>query len=248
MKNSILFTILFILTVSFAAQVNGQDLYASTRLENLANQLKSNTVDLADRTSEDLRRGSNTRSTIETAFLAHQLDASAGLFQQMIRNNNNRASDLRDAASILNDLARRAPTYGSNSNLWRNVQNSINDISNELGGTGGGNGGGSGGGDNTPISGRVFWRGMVDDRVQLSIRNNRINTLTVSGSQYPDGTYNFTSPLPRRNVSVDVTKKKGRGDVRVLQQPARSNDFTTIIEISDTDGGAKEYQLEIYWR
>ena len=113
---------------------------------------------------------------------------------------------------------------------------------------GGGTGGGNGGGGNIPVSGRVFWRGMVDDRVQLSIRNNRINTLTVSGSQYPDGTYNFTSPLPRRNVSVDVTKKKGRGDVRVLQQPARSNDFTTIIEISDTDGGAKEYQLEIYWR
>ena len=246
MKNSILFTILFILTFGFAAQAQGQDLYASTRLENMANQLKRNTVDLADRTSEDLRRGSNNKSTIETAFLAQQLDASAGLFQQMIRNNNNRASDLRDAASILNDLARRAPTYGSNSNLWRNVQNSINDITGELGGSGGGGGGGGGG--NVPISGRVFWRGMVDDRVQLSIRNNRINTLTVSGSQYPEGTYNFTSPLPRRDVSVGVDKKKGRGDVRVLQQPSRSNDFTTIIEISDTDGGAKEYQLEIYWR
>lgn len=243
MKKTILFTIIFIFSFSFAAYAQEPNRYSSSRLENLTYQLKRNTVDLADRTSEDLRRGSNNRSTIETAFLAHQLDASAGLFQQMVSDRNNRASDLRDAASILSDLARRAPSYGSNSNLWRSVQNSINDINRELGG----NGGYDGGGDTNPVSGHLFWRGTVDDVIRLTMRGNSITQTTMSGRSYPDGVYNFTTPLPRRNVNVQIDMKKGRGDVQVVQQPSRANDYTTVIEIRDRDGGAREYQLDIYW-
>jgi hypothetical protein len=53
--------------------------------------------------------------------MARQLDSSAGLFDEMVRQRH-RAGDLRDAASILTDLARRAPNSGANSFLWRDVQ------------------------------------------------------------------------------------------------------------------------------
>jgi len=49
-------------------------------------------------------------------------------------------------------------------------------------------------------------------------------------------------------VEVSVNKLSGRGTVRVLQQPSRANDFTAVIEIYDTGGGAQEYRLEIVWR
>lgn len=245
MKNLIIFTLLLVSV--FVLSANAQDDFYSTRLDNYANQLKRSTVDLVDRTSDDLRRSSsNTRSAIEEAFLAHQLDASTGLFQQMI-NDRRRGSELRDAAAILTDLARRAPSYGSNNILWRNIQSAINDINRELGGTTGG-GGGGGNTENRPIIGRVYWRGVVDDKIQLVIRDRQIETRTLAGRAYPDGTYSFTSSLPTRNVSVDVSKTKGRGSVRIVQQPSKSNDYTTIVEISDSDGGAKEYQLDIYWR
>ena len=34
----------------------------------------------------------------------------------------------------------------------------------------------------------------------------------------------------------------------MVQQPSSANDFTAIMEIADTDGGAKEYEIEILWR
>jgi hypothetical protein len=247
MKKSILFTFLSLLIFSFAAQAQ-EERYSSSRLTNLSTQLKRQTVDLADRASEDLRRStSNTRSDIETAFLAHQLDAGAGLFQQMV-GDRSRASDLREAAGILSGLARRAPSYGSNSNLWRDAKKTIDDIERELGGiTGGGN---NPDGNTSPgdASGRAFWRGTVDAKIQISLQGKSINVNTFSGQNYGGGTFNFTSALPRRGVTVDVIKKKGRGDVRVVQQPNRNNDYTAIVEIVDTDSGAREYELEIYWK
>ena len=96
-------------------------------------------------------------------------------------------------------------------------------------------------------SGRVHWRGTVDDNVQLVIRDDRVDVRTIGGSEYSDANYNFTSPLPRRRITVRVNKLKGRGEVRVLQQPSRENDFTAVVEIRDSGGGAREYEIEILW-
>jgi hypothetical protein len=249
MNKFILFTLLSLAALSISVQAQTPN-YRSSRLDELSNQLKRQTVDLADRAANDLRRGyNNSRADLEAAFLAQQLDASAGFFQQMTRDNRS-ASELRDAASILSDLTRRAPGYGANGNLWHSAQNTISDISRELGAyNSGGSTGGDGGGDyETPVAGRAFWRGTVDNEVQLFIRDNTIETRTISGTLYADGTFSFTSSLPKRKKTIEVIKKKGRGNVRVLQQPSRDNDFTAVVQIQDRDGGAKEYQLEIFWR
>jgi hypothetical protein len=248
MKKIILFTFLF--TIALCSQIAAQDGdFRSQRLDNFADQLKRHTVDLSERTYDNLKRGrSNSRSDVEEAFLAHQLDSSAGLFQDMVRDNRS-ASELRDAASILSDLARRAPSYGSNSNLWRDAKNAIDDIQRELGGRGnsGGNDGGNNGNPRGNRSGTAYWKGTVDNRVQLIIRGRNIETRTVEGRTYPAGTFSFTSPMPNRNVDVQVEKKNGRGSVRIIQQPDRNNDYTAIVEIYDDGGGAKSYQLEITW-
>ncbi len=97
-------------------------------------------------------------------------------------------------------------------------------------------------------SGRVFWRGTVDDVVRIKIQGSDLSIETVSGRSYDEGTFSFTMPLPDSEVLVGVNKKQGRGTVEVIQQPNSENDFTAVIEIRDTKGGAKEYQLEIYWR
>lgn len=241
MKNFIFFILL--LMICFLPVKAQNTNFSSSRLDNLANQLKRQTVDLADRTSEDLRRGfSNNRNELEKAFLAQQFDASAGLFQQLVRANRS-ASELRDAASILNDLTRRSPTNDSNRNLWRNVQNAVNDINRELGG----NNNDSDSGNNNTASGRAFWRGTVDKEVQLIISNRNIETRLISGNPNPVGDFSFTTPLPTRNVKVEVNKKEGRGKVRVIQQPNRRNNYTAIVQIYDEGGGAREYQLEIFW-
>jgi hypothetical protein len=255
MKKSILFIPFLVLLSIFGlySPVQAQDEeFSSSRLSSSVAQLKRRTVDLVDRTSQNLRRAqSATRPEVEEAFLAAQIDAGAGLFDQMTRDNR-RAAELRDAAAVLSDLSRRSPSYSSNSFLWRDIQKSIADINRELGNSGGNSGGNNngntGGSDGGTVVGRAFWRGTVDDRVRITIRDRDLRVETVAGRPYPDGTFSFTSPLPSRRVTVEVNKQKGRGNARVLQQPSRENDFTTVIEVSDTEGGAKEYQLEIFWR
>jgi hypothetical protein len=98
------------------------------------------------------------------------------------------------------------------------------------------------------VRGRVFWRGNVDDRVHLVIQGSRLEHRTMYGKQMPDGVFSFTAALPGEPVAVEALKKKGRGDVTVIQQPSDQNDFTAIVEVYDRGGGAKEYQLEIFWR
>ena len=247
MKKSILFALCSVLFFAFSAAAQDDSRYSSARLETLVNQLKGYTVDLVDRASGDLNGNpSNSRADIESAFLAQQLDASVGLFSQMVRDGR-RASELRDGASILSGLAGRGPSSGANNDLWRDAQRIIGDISRELGGGGGGSGGN---GDNNPppSQGRAFWRGTVDKEVHLVIQKRNLETRTVGGATYTDEKFSFTASMPTRNVTVEVLKKKGRGNVRVLEQPNRDNDYTAIVQILDEGGGAREYELEISWK
>ena len=97
--------------------------------------------------------------------------------------------------------------------------------------------------------GKVFWRGMVDDKVHLVIRGDKLEHRTVSGAAQQDGVFSFTASLPEQPVTVSVTRVEGRSKkVSVVQQPTAENDFTAIVEVYDQGGGAREYRLEISWR
>lgn len=247
MKKLFLFSV--ILTVVLAIPAFAQNTeYSSYRLETLASTLKRNTVDLSDRAYRDYkgRYGSNSRSNTEQLFLAQQIDSAAYMFQQMIRDDR-RADELRDAVGILKDIARRGG-YGS-SYQWRDAQRTLDDIERELGGSGGGGGypGPGGGDDSQNALGRVIWRGTVDDVVQIDLLNRTLGVRTIAGISYGNGTYNFSNALPR-NAKIYVIKRKGRGDVKILQQPQNSSNGGATIEVRDKDGGAKEYELEIYWK
>ena len=98
-------------------------------------------------------------------------------------------------------------------------------------------------------SGKVFWRGNVDDKLHLVIRGTSLEHRTISGAAQPDGTYSFTVPLPQQTVTVTVPRFEGRSKkITVVQQPTAENQFTAIIEIIDDGGGARDYFLEIAWR
>lgn len=248
--NKLFFFVLFavcFLNVSTYAQ-------RSYRLQDLASQLQRNADDLASQAYSDFtRRSSNSRSDVDLLLTTQQISASAGIFNRLV-NDNRRSNELRDAANAIGDLTRRI-SYGSNNSYQvREVLQSLDNISRELGNSGGSSGGSNDGGfnggnnGNRPIVGNLTWTGVVDDVVQITIRGNSVQSKAVSGRVVTNENFNFTSPLPSRRVDVEIDKKKGRGSVRVMQQPRRENDFTTVIEVRDTSGGARDYELEIYWR
>ena len=98
-------------------------------------------------------------------------------------------------------------------------------------------------------SGKVFWRGSVDNKVHLTIRGDTLEQKAVEGSDTPLGTFSFTAPLPDQAVTVGVSRKEGRSKkIKVIQQPTAENAYTAIVEIHDNGGGARDYVLEIFWQ
>lgn len=91
------------------------------------------------------------------------------------------------------------------------------------------------------------WSGTVDDTVQIRIRNRNARTRTLSGQAYNDDNYNFSGRAPRDNANVSVDKRDGRGRVFVVEQPNRRNNYTTIIQIVDSKGGADRYRFTVNW-
>lgn len=91
------------------------------------------------------------------------------------------------------------------------------------------------------------WRGTVDDVIQIRIRNRNAQTRHISGRAYNDADFNFDGRAPRNNSNVRVDKRDGRGRIFIIQQPNRRNNFTTIVQIQDTKGGADRYRFTLYW-
>ncbi|HQR36221.1 MAG TPA: RICIN domain-containing protein, partial [Blastocatellia bacterium] len=96
-------------------------------------------------------------------------------------------------------------------------------------------------------SGVLMWRGRVDDVTILEIRDRSVRDRVVSGQPAQRVDYNFSSALPRTETSVSVDKRRGRGEVRVVEQPSRRNGYTAVIEIRDSSGGASDYEIEVRW-
>ena len=105
-------------------------------------------------------------------------------------------------------------------------------------------GGRDGRGTNT---GTLNWTGRVDNRVNIIIQGDDVRNEDVTGSGFQAGTQNLNGVLPRRPATVSVTKRNGRGNAFVLQQPTRDNNYTAIVQVSDDKSGAENYRLDISW-
>ncbi len=222
----------------------------SRQLDALADRLVEQASQMAEQSYRDFTdRTRNTRADVEALYQDEQVKSSAALFSRMARDRRPR-TQLQNASAVLSDLARSADRYNRQRALMNDIRRTISDIQRELnfgGGIGTGTGGGIGSGS---MSGTMRWRGTIDDVSQLRIRDDSVQVVAIGGQEYSDGTYNFTSPMPSRGrggVVVRLNKIRGRGDVRIVQQPSRSNDYTTIVEVRDMDRGASDYEFELSW-
>ena len=96
--------------------------------------------------------------------------------------------------------------------------------------------------------GSMTWRGRVDDYVELRVQGNRVRSIERSGAPTYNEQASFSNPLPRADVKVEVKKRQGRGKVSLVEQPSRNNNYTAVIRIEDSKGGADDYQIEMQWR
>ena len=240
MIRSLLIAVTILLLASPAFTRFGQ----SNRLTDLASRLSRDANEFADSNYSSYSNSSrNNRSDIEAVMLAQQFGATAQIFYRMVVDRR-RNQELRDAFDLLSNLARSVERNSLQRSSWSNIQRSLSDISREL------NYDSSDGGQSPPDSGRggrMTWKGRVDDDVRIRIRGGTADVETIGGTPYYNGQPNFFNSLPSRRVTVRLTMKRGRGDVFIEQQPSRENDFTAIVRIKDSRGGASDYEFELTW-
>jgi hypothetical protein len=240
---SLLVAVVILLFTSPAFSQFGQ---SNNRLSDLADRLSRDATDFADSSYNNFANNSRVlRNDIDAVMLAHQFAGASRIFYRMVVDRR-RNQDLRDAFDVLQNLARSIERGNVQRSNWYNIQRSMNDISRELNY----NSPGGGGGDQYPDTGRggrMTWRGRVDDDVRIRIRGGSADVETIGGTAYDNGQPNFFNSLPNRRVTVRLTMKRGRGEIFIEQQPSRENDFTAIVRIRDTRGGASDYEFELQW-
>jgi len=215
------------------------------RLVDLAGRLSRDAQDFADSSYSNFTNNPRAfRNDIEAVMLAYQFAGASGIFYRMVVDRR-RVQDLRDSFDMLQNLARSVDSRNVQRGNWNNIQRLMSDVQRELtGGGGGGNDYPDTGGNR---SGRMTWRGRVDDDVRIRIRGGSADVETIGGTAYYDGQPNFGNSLPNRRVTVRLTEKRGRGEIFIEQQPTRENDFTAVVRIRDTKGGASEYAFTLEW-
>src|ERR1041385_5335881 len=214
------------------------------RLTDLAGRLSRDAQDFADSSYSNFTNNPRAfRNDIEAVMLANQFAGASRIFYRMVVDRR-RVQDLRDSFDILQNLARSVDAKNIQRGNWNNIQRLLSDMQREL------NGGGGGGRDYPDTdnrSGRMTWRGRVDDDVRIRIRGGSADVETIGGSPYYDAQPNFSNSLPNRRVTVRLTDKRGRGDIFIEQQPTRENDFTAVVRIKDPKGGASDYSFTLEW-
>ena len=217
---------------------------AQNRLNDLADRLSRDAQDFADSSYSNFTNNPRAlRNDIEAVMLAHQFAGASRIFYRMVVDRR-RVQDLRDSFDLLQNLARSVEGRNVQRTNWYNLQRLLSDVQREL------NGGGGAGGDYPDTgnrSGSMTWRGRVDDDVRIRIRGGSADVETIGGTPYYDAQPNFSNSLPNRRVTVRITAKRGRGEIFIEQQPTRENDFTAVVRIRDTKGGASDYAFTLEW-
>ena len=242
LRSSLLVCAILVCATSAVAQF-GQ----SNRLTDLADRLSRSADSFADATyngySNSVR---SNRNDVEAVMLSQQFAASARIFYRMVVDRR-RNQDLRDAYALLQESARAAERNTQQRTAWYNVQRTMTDLARELDYDSSGGGGGGGQPSEGGRSGRMTWKGRVDDDVRIVIRGGRAEVETIGGTPYNDAQSNFGASLPPRRVTVRLNVKKARGQVYIEEQPSRENNFAAVIRIKDPRGGASDYEIEVSW-
>jgi hypothetical protein len=90
---------------------------------------------------------------------------------------------------------------------------------------------------------------QVDNEVEVSVRRDTVSIRTIAGRDARDDGSECNAPLPDRDVpGFNYQVIDSRNEIRMLAEPSRRNDFTTIVRIRDGGGGEGRYHFRLSWQ
>jgi hypothetical protein len=97
--------------------------------------------------------------------------------------------------------------------------------------------------------GRCELRVWVDHQAELRLRGDEVFVHTVEGARSYDEGSACSHPLPYNSIrDLQIRQIAGRNRVALVQQPARSNNYSALFAINDDQGGGDHYAFEVTWR
>jgi len=90
---------------------------------------------------------------------------------------------------------------------------------------------------------------QVDNEVEVQVRGDSVFIKTIQGRDaYDDGNSECSMPLPDRPVSdFNFEVKEKRGEIRLLAEPSRRNNWSAVVAIRDSSGGLGRYHFRLTW-
>jgi len=94
----------------------------------------------------------------------------------------------------------------------------------------------------------VTWNGDVDDSATVFVQVGKTWVDDVKGKPVENATSNFQGILPSSDgTTVTLASKAGRGDVEIVQQPTKDNNYTAGVRIMDPEAGKDHYKFVLTW-
>lgn len=94
----------------------------------------------------------------------------------------------------------------------------------------------------------MSWSGDVDAGVTVFVQGGKAWIDDVSGKPVQNSASNFQGVLPNSDgVSVSLSEKSGRGDIEIVQQPTKDNNYTAGVRILDPEPASDHYQFTLKW-
>jgi hypothetical protein len=97
-------------------------------------------------------------------------------------------------------------------------------------------------------AGALRFSAVVDDVAEIRIRGRRVDFTARSGRPLYNVKFDIRgASMPDYALPLDLRRFNGRGNVIIAQYPRAWNNWTTVIRIDDSRGGADGYDFDLRW-
>jgi hypothetical protein len=100
----------------------------------------------------------------------------------------------------------------------------------------------------SPTKGQCDIRLQVDKEVEVSVRGLLVAAKTLSGRDATDDGSECNAPLPNRDAAdFNFQAVEHRGEIRLVAEPSRRNNYAVIVAIENGAGGVGRYHFRFTW-